>query len=69
VPVTAVELADGDVDVDALADADGDVDAAVDEDDEDELLLQAAAVRPRHARPATTANRLADVRKLSIPRR
>jgi hypothetical protein len=70
VPETAVELADADVDAgaDAVADADGDVDAVVDEDDEDELL-QAAAVRPRQARPATTANRRADVRKLSIPRR
>jgi hypothetical protein len=33
---------------------------------EDELL-QAAAVRPRQAMPATTANRRAEVRKLSIP--
>ena len=65
-PETAVELADADADVDAVADAD--VDAAVDEDDEDELL-QAAAVRPRHAMPATTANRLAEVRIVSIPRR
>jgi hypothetical protein len=48
--------------------ADADADAAVDEDDEDELL-QAAAVRPRQAMPATTANRRAEVRKLSIPRR
>jgi hypothetical protein len=63
-----VELADvlADADADALADAD--VDAAVEEDDEDELL-QAAAVRPRQAMPATTANRRAEVRKLSIPRR
>jgi hypothetical protein len=71
VPVTlADELADADADGDAGADADadGDVDAAVDEDDEDELL-QAAAVRPRQAMPATTANRRAEVRKLSIPRR
>jgi hypothetical protein len=35
----------------------------------EEELLQAAAVRPRHAMPATTAIRRADVRKLSIPRR
>ena len=69
-PETAVELADADVDADAEAEAVADVDAegAVDEDDEDELL-QAAAVRPRQAMPATTANRRADVRKLSIPRR
>ncbi len=71
VPETlADELADAEVVAEAVADAvaDADVDAAVDEDDEDELL-QAAAVRPRHARPTTTANRLAEVRKLSIPRR
>jgi hypothetical protein len=35
----------------------------------EEELLQAAAVRPRQAMPATTANRLAEVRKLSILRR
>jgi hypothetical protein len=70
VPETAVELADADVDADADAVADADVDAAVDDDDEDEdELLQAAAVRPRQAMPTTTANRRADVRKLSIPRR
>jgi len=65
VPVT---LADADADGD---DADADVagaDAGADEDDEDELL-QAAAVRPRHAMPATTASRLAEDRKVSIPRR
>jgi hypothetical protein len=67
VPETlADELADGDADT--VAEADGEVAAAVDEDDEDELL-QAAAVRPRQAMPATTANRRAEVRKLSIPRR
>jgi hypothetical protein len=66
VPETAVELADAVADADA--DADADAAAAVDEDDEDELL-QAAADRPRHARPATTANRRAEVRELSIPRR
>jgi hypothetical protein len=67
VPESAVELADADAD--AVADADADADAAVDEDDEDDEdeLLQAAAVRPRQAMPATTANRRADVRKLSIP--
>jgi hypothetical protein len=58
----AAELAGAD------ADAEGDVEAGADEDDEDELL-QAAAVRPRHAMPATTANRLAEDRKVSIPRR
>jgi len=69
VPVTlALALADGDVDADEDADSVADEDAAVDDDDEDELL-QAAAVSPRHARPATTANRLAVVRKVSIPRR
>jgi hypothetical protein len=68
VPETlADELADADGDAEADADVDVDVDAAVVEDDEDEL--QAAAVRPRQARPATTANRRAEVRKLSIPRR
>jgi hypothetical protein len=58
-----------------LADADGDdaavvagAEAGADEDDEDELL-QAAAATPRHAMPATTAVRLAVVRKVSIPRR
>jgi hypothetical protein len=35
----------------------------------EEELLQAAAVRPRQAMPATTVSRRADVRKLSIPRR
>jgi hypothetical protein len=66
VPVT---LADADADGDDDADADvAGADAGADEDDEDELL-QAAAVRPRHAMPATTANRLAEVRKVSIPRR
>jgi hypothetical protein len=58
----AAELAGAD------ADAEADVEAGADEDDEDELL-QAAAVRPRHAMPATTANRLAEVRKVSILRR
>jgi hypothetical protein len=58
----AAELAGAD------ADAEGDVEAGADEDDEDELL-QAAAVRPRHVMPATTANRLAEVRKVTIPRR
>ena len=62
-------LADADADGD---DADADVaagaDAGADEDDEDELL-QAAAVTPRHAMPATTASRLAEDRKVSIPRR
>jgi hypothetical protein len=58
----AAELAGAD------ADAVGDEEAGADEEDEDELL-QAAAVRPRHAMPATTANRLAEVRKVSIPRR
>jgi hypothetical protein len=52
----------------AGADAVADVEAGADEDDEDELL-HAAAVRPRHAMPATTANRLAEVRNVSIPRR
>jgi len=71
VPETlADELADAEVvagaGVVADVEADADVDAAVDEDDEDELL-QAAAVRPRHAMPATAANRLAEDRKLSIP--
>jgi hypothetical protein len=62
VPVTLVDAdADGD-------DADADAEAGADEDDEDELL-QAAAVRPRHAMPATTASRLAEVRIVSIPRR
>jgi hypothetical protein len=66
VPVT---LADADADGDDDADADvAGADAGADEDDEDELL-QAAAVRPRHAMPATTANRLAEDRKVSIPRR
>jgi hypothetical protein len=63
VPVTLAD-ADGDDDADAVAGED----AGADEDDEDELL-QAAAVRPRHAMPATTANRLAEDRKVSIPRR
>jgi hypothetical protein len=65
-----VTLADADADGDNGADADvvADEDAGADEDDEDELL-QAAAVRPRHATPATTANRLAEDRKVSIPRR
>jgi hypothetical protein len=58
----AAELAGAD------ADAVAGVEAGADEDDEDELL-QAAAVRPRQARPATAANRLAEVRKVSIPRR
>jgi len=66
VPETAVELAEAEVE--AGADADAEVDAAVDEDDEDELL-QAAAVRPRQAMPTTTANRRAEDRNLSIPRR
>jgi hypothetical protein len=64
VPVT---LALDDADADG-ADAVADAEAGADEDDEDELL-QAAAVRPRHAMPATTANRLAEVRKVSILRR
>ena len=64
-PVT-LALADGDVDADE--DAVAGADAGADEDDEDELL-QAAAVRPRHAMPATTANRLAEDRKVSILRR
>jgi hypothetical protein len=59
---------DADADGDAGADAVADEDAGADEDDEDELL-QAAAVRPRHAMPTTTADRLAVVRKVSIPRR
>jgi hypothetical protein len=66
VPLTlALELADADVDADA--DAAGVDDAGADVDDEDELL-QAAAVTPRHAMPATTASRRAVVRKVSIPR-
>jgi hypothetical protein len=66
VPVTLAEAdAEADEDADAVADEDA---AGVDEDDEDELL-QAAAVRPRHAMPTTTADRLAVVRKVSIPRR
>jgi hypothetical protein len=64
VPVT---LPDADVDGDDAAVAAG-VEAGADEDDEDELL-QAAAARPRHAMPATTAVRLAVVRKVSILRR
>ena len=68
-PETAVELADADVDADAEADAVADVDADGAVDDDEDELLQAAAVRPRQAMPATTANRRADVRKLSIPRR
>jgi hypothetical protein len=69
VPVTlALALADADADGDDGADAVADEDAGADEDDEDELL-QAAAVRPRHAMPTTTADRLAVVRKVSIPRR
>jgi hypothetical protein len=35
----------------------------------EEELLQAAAVRPRQAMPATTARRRAEVRKVSILRR
>jgi hypothetical protein len=64
----ADELAEAEADGDegALADVDA---AGVDEDDEDDELLQAAAVRPTHAMPATTANRLAVVPKVSIPRR
>jgi hypothetical protein len=48
-----------------------DVGAAGDEDgaDEEDELLHAAADRPRHAMPTTAANRLADVGKISIPRR
>jgi hypothetical protein len=65
VPVT---LADADGDDDADADVAAGADAGADEDDEDELL-QAAAVRPRHAMPAMTAIRLAEDRKVSIPRR
>jgi hypothetical protein len=65
VPVT---LADADADGDDDAAAVGDDDAGADDDDEDELL-QAAAATPRHAMPATTANRLAVVRIVSIPRR
>jgi hypothetical protein len=66
VPVTLADAeAVGDDDADAVADEDA---AGVDVDDEDELL-QAAAVTPRHAMPATTANRLAVVRKVSILRR
>jgi hypothetical protein len=67
VPVTLADDeadAEGDDGADAVADAE----AGADEDDEDELL-QAAAVRPRHAMPATTANRLAEVRIVSTPRR
>ena len=64
-PVT-LALADGDAGDEA--DAVAGEDAGADEDDEDELL-QAAAVRPRHAMPTTTADRLAVVRKVSIPRR
>jgi hypothetical protein len=64
VPVTLVD-ADADADGD---DAAADAEAGADDDDEDELL-QAAAVTPRHAMPATTASRLALVRKVSIPRR
>jgi hypothetical protein len=67
VPVT-LALDDADAEGDEDADAAADEDAGADEDDEDELL-QAAAVRPRHAMPVTTASRLAEVRKVSIPRR
>jgi hypothetical protein len=67
VPVTLAD-ADADGDDDADADVAAGADAGADEDDEDELL-QAAAVRPRHAMPATTASRLAEDRKVSIPRR
>jgi hypothetical protein len=67
VPVTLADD-DADADGDEGADAVADAEAGADEDDEDELL-QAAAVRPRHAMPATTASRLAEVRIVSIPRR
>ena len=68
VPVTVDEVAEAEVDAEAGADADADEDVvAVDEEDEEDELLQAAAVRPRHAMPTTAANRLADVRNLSIP--
>jgi hypothetical protein len=60
VPVT---LADADAEGDDGADAVADVEAGADEDE----LLQAAAVKPRHVMPATTANRLAEVRNVSIP--
>jgi len=53
-------------DEEADADAVAGEEAGADDEDEDELL-QAAAVRPRHVMPATTANRLAEVRKVSIP--
>ena len=62
-PLTlALLLADADDEDDA--DATGVDEVGADVDDEDELL-QAAAVRPRHAMPATTAIRRAERMEMS----